>query len=112
MNDWEKFNETSLPEKEDFYSHLKTEDIADEHYVHSKTACKDFEIKNLGQYHDLQVQSESLLTADVFQNFRHICLKMYKLDPAKKFSACRLARKASLKKNKVNIDLLTAINML
>ena len=51
MDDWEKFNETSLPEKEDFYSHLNMEDITDADYAHAKRVCKDFEIKNLEQYH-------------------------------------------------------------
>ena len=48
MDDWDKFNETSLPEKEDFYSHLYMVDITDADYVHAKRVCKDFEIKNLG----------------------------------------------------------------
>ena len=68
MNDWEKFGETSLPEKEDFYSHLNMEDITDADYGHTKRVCKDFEIKKLGEYHDLYVQSNTLL-ADVFENF-------------------------------------------
>ena len=46
MNDWEKLNETSLPEKEDFYSHLNMEDITNADYAHPKIVCKDFEIKN------------------------------------------------------------------
>ena len=90
MDDWEKFNETSLPEKEDFYSHLNMEDITDADYAHVKRICKDFEIKNWGEYHDLCVQSNTLLLADVFENFRNMCLKIYKLDPAKNFSAPRL----------------------
>ena len=59
MDDWKKFNEMSLPEKEDFYSHLNMEDIADTNYVHAKRVCKDFERKNLGKYHDLYVQSDT-----------------------------------------------------
>ena len=47
MDDWEKFNKTSLPEKEEFYSHLNMEDITDANYAHAKKGCKDFEIKNL-----------------------------------------------------------------
>ena len=82
-----KLNETSLPEKEDFYSHLNMEDITDADYAHAKRVCKDFEIKHLGEYHDLYVQSDTLLLADVFENFRNMCLDMYKLDPAKSFSA-------------------------
>ena len=60
MHDWEKFNETSLPEK-DFYIHLNIEDIIDVDYGHTKSAYKDFEIKNLGEYHDLYVPREILL---------------------------------------------------
>ena len=45
MDDWEKFDETSLPEKEDFYSHLNMEDISDKDYMDTKTVCKDFEKK-------------------------------------------------------------------
>ena len=61
MDDCEKFNETSFPEKEDFYSHLNTEDITDADFVHAERNCKDFRIKNLGEYHDLYVQSDTLL---------------------------------------------------
>ena len=52
MDDWEKFDETSLSENEDFYSHVNMEDITDADYVHAKIVCKDFEKKNLGEYHD------------------------------------------------------------
>ena len=51
----ERFNETSLHEKEDFYRHLNMEDTADAGYIHAKRVCKNFEIKNLGEYHDLFV---------------------------------------------------------
>ena len=57
MDDWEKLNETSLPEKENFYNHINMEDINDADYVHAKRVCKDFEIKNLREYHDLYIQS-------------------------------------------------------
>ena len=56
MDDWKKSNETSLPEKEDFYSHLNMENIIDADYAHAKRVCKDFEIKDLGEYHNLYVQ--------------------------------------------------------
>ena len=95
MDDWEKFNETSLPVKEDFYSHLNMEDITDADYAHAKTVCKDFEIKNLGEYRDLYVQSDTLLLADVFENFRNMCLEIYELDSVKFLSAPGLARQAA-----------------
>ena len=81
MDDWEKFNETLLHEKEDFYSYLNME----------KIVCKDFKIKKLGEYHDLYVQSNTLLLADVFQNFKNMSLKLYELDPAKFLSVPGLA---------------------
>ena len=72
MDDWEKFNETSLPEKEDFYSHLNMEDITDADYTHAKRVCKDFEKKHLGEYHDVYVQSNTLLLTDVFENCKNL----------------------------------------
>ena len=52
MDDWEKFNETTLHEKEDFYGHLNMEDIADVVHAHTKRVCKDFKIRNSGQFDD------------------------------------------------------------
>ena len=75
MDDLEKFNETSLPKKEDFHSHLNMEDITDVDYTHAKRVCKDFEIKNVGEYHNLYVQHNALLLADAFENFSDMCLK-------------------------------------
>ena len=91
IDDWKKFNKASLPEKEDFYSHLNMEDITDANYVHAKEVCKDFEIKNLGEYHDLYVQSNTLLLADVFENFINTCINIYGLDSAKFLTAPGLA---------------------
>ena len=82
MDDWEKFNE-----KEEFYSNLNMEDITDTDYMHAKRVSKDFEIKNLGEYHDLYSKGDTLLLADVFKNFRKMCLKIYHLDLVKCISA-------------------------
>ena len=98
--DCEKFNETSLPEKEDFYSHLNMGDITDADYAHAKRVCKDFEIKHLGEYHDLYIQRDMLLLADVFENLQNMCLEIYELDPAKSPSAAGLACHAALRKLK------------
>ena len=70
MDSWERFNETSLPDKESFYSNLNLESITDEDYEHDQKVWNVFEIKNLGEYHDLYVQSDTLLLADVYENFR------------------------------------------
>ena len=91
MDDREKFNETPLPEKEDFYIYLNMEDVVDVDYANAKRVCKDFEIKNSGEYHDLYVLADTLLLADVFENFRNMCLKIYELDAAKFHSAPGLA---------------------
>ena len=88
------------------------EDITDADYAHAKRVCKDFELKNVGEYHDLYVQSDTLLLADAFENFRNGCLKIYQLNPAKCLSPPGLACQAALKKIKVKLDLLTGINML
>ena len=88
------------------------EDIADADYAHAKRVCKDFEIKNLGEYHDLYVQSDTLLLADVFENFRNMCLEIYELDPAKFLPAPGLAWQAALKKTKVKLDLSADIDIL
>ena len=69
MDYWKRFNETLLPKKEDFYSHLNMEDVIDPDYAHTKRVRKDFEIKDLGEYHDLYVQSDSLLLIEVLENF-------------------------------------------
>ena len=75
MNDWEKFNETSLPEREKFCNHLNMADITDADYTHAKRVCKDVEIKNLGEYQDLYVQSDTLLLVDVLRTFETCVLK-------------------------------------
>ena len=80
MDNWKKFNET-LSEKEEFYSNLNMEDITDADYMHAKRVCKDFEIKNLEEYHDLYLKSDTLLLVDFFENFGKMHLKAYHLDP-------------------------------
>ena len=83
MDVWEKLNETSLSEV--FFSHVNMEDITDTDYVHAKRVCKDFKTKKLEEYHDLYVQSDMSLLADVFEYFRNMFLEIYELDPAKFF---------------------------
>ena len=80
--------------------------------MHLKSVCKDFERKNLRKYHDLYVQSNTILLADVFENLRNMRLKVYKLNRAKFLSAPGLAWQVALKKTIVKLDLLTDINML
>ena len=91
MDDWEKFNETSLPEKEDFYSHFNMDDITDADYIHAKRVCEEFEVKHLREYHDLFAQSDRLLLANVYEKFQNKCLEIYNLDPKRFCSAPGLA---------------------
>ena len=79
MDGWEKFNKISLPGKDNFYNHLNMEDITDADYSHAKRVCKDFEIKSSEEYNDFYVQSNTLLSADVFENIRNMCLEIYGL---------------------------------
>ena len=112
MDSWEKFNETSIPPKEAFYSELNLEDTTNEDYAHVQKVWDVFEIKNRGEYHDLYVQSDTLLLADVFENFRDKCVEIYGLDPAHFLSAPGLAWQACLKKTGVELELLTDVDML
>ena len=112
MDNWEKFNELSLPNKESFYSNLNMENIDDIDYRHGNNVFKNFKLKNLGEYHDLYVQSDTLLLADVFENFKNTCIKVYELDPAHFLSLPGLAWQAFLKKTNIKLELLTNYDML
>ena len=112
MDSWENINETSLPSKKDFYSNLNMENIDDIDYRHGNNVFKRFKLKNLGEYHDLYVQSDTLLLADVFENFRNMCLKVYELDAAHFLSLPGLAWQACLKKTNVELEFLTDYDML
>ena len=103
MDNGGKFDETIWPPKEAFYNNLNLENISDEDYVHAQKVWEVFEIKNLGEYHALYVQSDTLLLADVFKNFRNMCLEIYELDPTYFVSVPGLAWQACLKKNRSKI---------
>ena len=80
MDGWDKFNETSVPSKESLYSNLTMENITEMDYIHAINIFKTFKLNNLGDYHDLYVKSDTLLLADVFENFRKACIETYELD--------------------------------
>ena len=109
---WEKFDETSLPDKKAFYINLNLEDNSDEDHAHAQKVWGVFEIRNRGKYHDLYVQSDTLLLPDVFENFRNMCLEIYELDPVCFVSAPKLAWQACFKKTKLKLELLTDYDML
>ena len=112
MNSCKRFNEESLPLKKYFYDELNKKDISQEDYAHAPKLWEVFRIKNLGKYHDLYVQTDTLLLADVFENFRDMCLKIYKLHPPHFVSAPGLSWEACLKMMRIVLELLTDQEML
>ena len=112
MDGWDRFSEKALPEKDSFYSSLTMEDISKTDYVHANNVFKKFGMNNLGDYHDLYVRSNTLLLADIFENFRQSCLENYELDPAHFVSLPGLAWQACLKKTNVGLELLKDYDML
>ena len=112
MDSWNKFNEPVPLIEDHYYSELNKEGITKEDLKHVKKVCDTFKIKNLGEYHDLYVQSDTALLADVFENFRDKCIEIYELDPAHFLSAPGLAWQACLKKTGVELELLTDPDML
>ena len=88
------------------------ENISETDYRHANNVFKKFKLNNLGDYHDLYIQSNILLLADVFHNFRKACIETYELDPAHFISLPGLAWQACLKKTGVELDLLTDYDML
>ena len=112
MTNWNKFKETKLPPKEAFHSNLNMSDIGEYDYKHAQRVWKEFKLKNLGEYHDLYLKTDTLLLSNVFEGFKNTCLKHYKLDPAHIYTSPGLAWQASLKKTGVRLELLTDPDML
>ena len=110
MDSFDKFNK-ELPIKEEFYSILNNEHISDENYKHAQNVWNTFSLKNMGEYHDLYLQSDILLLADVFENFRKTCLQYYKLDPCHYFTSPGLSWDAMLKMTDIKLELMTDIDM-
>ena len=107
MDSFQRFSERSLPEIEDFYSILNDTNISESDYEHAKRVWSTFQIKDLGEYHDLYLRTDVLLLADVFENFRSTCLSHYRLDPCHYFSAPGLSWDALLRMTKINLDLIS-----
>ena len=103
MDNWERFNEVVLPDKKAFYSNLNIESTTDVDYRHANSVFKEFKMINLGDYRDLYVKSDTVLLADVFENFRNMCMKIYEPDPSHFLTAPGLAWQACLKKNRSRI---------
>ena len=104
MDSLEKLKETKLPPKESFYSRLNDGDISDEDYAHAQKVWRTFKMEYFKNYHELYNKVDVLLLADVFENFRNICLENYELDPAHYYTAPGLAWDAALKVTGVNLE--------
>ena len=112
MNTEEKFNDTKLPPREAFYSKLSGRGITEKDYKHAWNVWNSFKMKTFKEYHELYNITDVLLLADVFENFRDICLKNYGLDPVYYFTAPGLAWDACLKITDIDLELLSNNNML
>ena len=112
MDNWEKSNETSLPHKKAFYSELNLKHITDKDYACAQKVWEVFGIRNLNENHDLHVQTDTLLLADIFENFRNVCLNIYELDPVYFASAPGLAWQACLKRTGAKLELITDYDLI
>ena len=112
MDSFNRFEETENPPKQAYYSILNDQEITDEDYEHSIKIWKEDQIKNLGEYHDLYLKIDVLLLAEIFENFRNVCLKHYELDPAHYYTSPGLSWDALLKFSKQKLELLSDINMI
>ena len=108
----DKLKETQLPSKEAFYSKMSGEGISDEDYEHAKLVWRTFNMETMRDYHNLYNQSDVLLLADVFENFRKVCQEHYELDPCWYYTAPGLAWDACLKLTKQKLELLSDPDML
>ncbi|GBM23420.1 hypothetical protein AVEN_188767-1 [Araneus ventricosus] len=111
MSSFSKFVETQLPPRSAFHSSLVNEGISEADYEHAQNVWKCFNIKNLGEYHDLYVRTDVILLSDVFENFRKLTQNFYQLDAAHMLTSPGLAWQAALKMTDVKLDLFTDINM-
>ena len=111
MNSFEKFEDSRLPKKEDFFSIMNNEHITDEEYQHAQNVWNEFGLSSMGEYHDLYLKSDILLLTDVFENFRKACQQYYELDPAHYFTAPGLSWDAMLKMTKTKLELISDVDM-
>lgn len=112
MSNIDKMKIEHLPKKQHFFSKLTNSNISDEEYAFAKRVWKEFGIKNMQNYTELYLKTDIVLLADVFEQFRSVCLKIYSLDPAHYYTAPGLSWDAMLKTTGVRIELLTDIDQM
>ncbi|KAL4142028.1 hypothetical protein QTP88_004560 [Uroleucon formosanum] len=109
---WERLDEEGLPSKRNFYSTLTETGIKEEDFEHAKEVWDHFTCTTLGEYSDLYLKIDVLLLADVFENFRDVCMRAYNLDAAHYFTAPGLSFDAMLKFTGQKLQLLDDYDML
>ena len=110
MDSFERFQESQLPPKVSFYSSLIEEDISEIDYTLVQKAFNHFDMTDLGDYRNFYLLTDVLLLADVFENFRDVCLQHYGLDPGHNYTSPGLCWRAALKMTDMELNLLTDID--
>ena len=110
MDSFGKFSENKLPTKDDFYSILNGEHISDTQYVHAIKVWYTFKSNNKGEYHELYLKSDVLLSADVFENFRMTCIQYCKPDPSHYFTSPGLSWNSILKMTDRVLELIIDVD--
>ena len=100
MDRWGRYNETILLPKKEFYNNLNLDDINEKDFIHAQKVWNTFKRKDLGDYHDLYIQTDTLLLADIFENFIKVCIEIYQPDPTYFFICTRISMASVSKKDK------------
>jgi hypothetical protein len=111
MNSWDRFAEPRLPNIEEFASRLRQTQCDPAEYAHATNVWNEFGCRTLKDYHDVYLKSDVLLLADVYEEFRKVCMKHYQLDPAHYVSAPQLSWDAMLKMTECNLELISDSEM-
>lgn len=111
IDSMERFNDEHLPTREKFYNILNNTECSIKDYEHAQTVWSTFNCKNMLDYTKLYLKTDVLLLTDIFENFRKICKNIYKLDPCQYYTSPGLSWDAMLRSTKIELKLLTDINM-
>ena len=111
MNDFGRFDETSLPPPSEFYSKLSNEHITDSAYKHAQEVWTTYNCTTLGDYHNLYLRTDVLLLADVFENFRKTAMATYGLDPAHYYTLPGYSWDCLLKCTNIELEQITEPDM-
>ena len=111
LRSFKKFSENKLPDRSKFFSSLKDVCISEKQHLKAVDVWNLFKINTKGDYHDLYLKTDVLLLADVFEKFINTCLDYYGLDPSHYFGSPGLSWEAMLKRTKIELDLISDIDM-